>query len=130
MTWEAIAAFIALGITIITSVVFVVRGISNIEENLRKYFDHKHDGQKGFLMLEVDKSRTMFGETVEAIRRHADLAHNRIDGALLKVQQVELYIRDEYVEIDSFNAALTRVEKTIDTIDGKVDQLITRTAKL
>ncbi len=130
MTWEAIAAFVGLGITIITSVVSVMRGLAKIEQNLRKFFEDKQEGAKGMLMLEVDKSRHMFGETVQAIRLHSDLAHTRVDGTLLKMQEIELYIRDNYVEIDSFNAALDRVEKTVDGIDVKVDQLIMRTARL
>jgi len=45
---------------------------------------------------------------------------------IIKHQDLELYIRDNYVEIDSFNAVLQRLEKTIDAMDGKIDELMSR----
>lgn len=126
MSWEAIAAFIALGITIISSVVLTMRGLARIELNLRNYFEQKQAETYRVIREDIDDSRKMFGETVEAVRRHSDLAHQRVDTLMLRHQELELYIRDNYVEIDSFNAVLARLEKAIDGIDGKVDELMAR----
>lgn len=126
MSPEAIAAFIALGLTVITSVVLTMRGLAKIELNLRTYFEQKQIETYRVIRADIDESRKMFGETVEAARRHADIAHTRIDMLLIKHQDLELYIRDNYVEIDSFNTALQRLEKTIDGIDSKVDELMSR----
>lgn len=126
MSWEAIAAFIALGITIISSVVLTMRGLARIELNLRNYFERKQEETYRVLRQDIDASRTMFGESVKAARQHSDNAHTRIDMFIIKHQDLELYIRDNYVEIDSFNAVLARLEKAIDGIDGKVDELMSR----
>lgn len=126
MSWEAIAAFCALGLTILVTLVLTMRGLARIEENLRTYFETKQKETTGVLMLEVDRSRTMFGETVKAARQHSEDAHERIDKLIIRHQELELYIRDNYVEIDSFNIALARIEKTIDGMDVKIDQLMTR----
>lgn len=126
MSWEAIAAFSMLGLTIITSIIFTMRGVSKIEVNLRRYFEDKQKETNGILMLEVDRSRTMFGETVKSVRQHSEDAHERIDKLLIKHQELELYIRDNYVEITSFNTALNRIEKTVDGMDVKIDTLMTR----
>lgn len=126
MSWEAIAAFCALGFTILVTLVLTMRGLAKTEENLRTYFDTKQKETTGVLMLEVDRSRTMFGETVKAARQHSEDAHERVDQLLIKHQQLELYIRDNYVEIDSFNTALGRIEKTVDGMDVKIDSLMAR----
>lgn len=126
MSWEAIAAFCGLGLTILVTLVLTMRGLARIEENLRTYFETKQKETTGVLMLEVDRSRTMFGETVKAARQHSEDAHERIDKLIIRHQELELYIRDNYVEIDSFNIALARIEKTIDGMDVKIDQLMTR----
>lgn len=126
MSWEAIAAFSMLGLTIITSIVLTMRGVGKIEVNLRRYFEDKQKETNGILMLEVDRSRTMFGETVKSVRQHSEDAHERVDRLLIKHQELELYIRDNYVEITSFNTALNRIEKTVDGMDVKIDTLMTR----
>jgi hypothetical protein len=126
MSPEAIAAFIALGLTIITSVVMTMRGLARIELNLRTYFEAKQVETYRVVRLDIDESRRMFGETVEAVRRHADLAHQRYDTLIIKHQDLELYIRDNYVEIESFNTALGRIERTIDGMDTKIDLLMAK----
>lgn len=126
MTPEVIAAFCALGITAITSLVLIMRGIAKIEENLRIHIEMKQKESTGVLMLEVDRSRTMFGESVKAVRQHSEDAHERIDKAIMKHQELEIYIRDNYVEIDSFNVAVSRIEKTVDGMDLKIDKLMSR----
>lgn len=126
MTWEAIAAFITLGFTIITSVVLTMRGLAKIELNLRNYFEKKHEAITIQLGVKIDESRMMFGEAVKAARLHADLAHHKYENLLIKHQELELYIRDNYVEIDSFNIAVTRIERTVDGMDVKIDKLMAR----
>lgn len=126
MSPEAIAAFIALGLTVITSVVLTMRGLAKIELNLRNYFEQKQLETYRVIRADIDESRKMFGETVEAVRRHADLAHTRVDALMIQHQKLELYIRDNYVEIDSFNAVLQRIEKTMDAMDAKIDELMSR----
>lgn len=124
MSGEVIAAFVGLGITGITSLVIIMRGIAKIEQSLRDEIGVKQKESTGVLMLEVDRSRTMFGESVKAVRQHSEDAHDRIDKVIMKHQELEIYIRDNYVEIDSFNVALGRIEKTIDGMDVKIDKLI------
>lgn len=126
MSWEAVASFCAIGLTVLISIIVTTRKLSEIEINLREYFENKQKETNGVLMLEVDRSRTMFGETVRAVRQHSEDAHDRIDKLLIKHQELELYIRDNYVEITSFNTALSRIEKTVDGMDAKIDTLMTR----
>lgn len=126
MSPEAIAAFIALGLTIITSVVLTMRGLARIELNLRTYFETKQTETYRVLRVDIDDSRKLFGETVKAAKEHADLAHQKYENLLIRHQELELYIRDNYVEIDSFNTALQRIEKTMDSMDGKIDELMSR----
>lgn len=126
MSWEAVAAFCAIGLTVLISIIVTTRKLSEIEINLREYFENKQKETNGVLMLEVDRSRTMFGETVRAVRQHSEDAHDRIDKLLIKHQELELYIRDNYVEITSFNTALSRIEKTVDGMDTKIDTLMAR----
>lgn len=126
MSWEAIAAFASLGITIITALVLTMRGLAKIEQNLRAYFDTKQIETYVTLRQDINASRDMFGESVKAAREHANLAHHKYDTLLARHQELELYIRDNYVEIDSFNVALTRLERTVDGIDLKVDKLMAK----
>lgn len=126
MAWEAIAAFIALGITIITSVVMTMRGLAKIEFNLRAYFDKRQLETYNSLKTEINISREMFGETVKAAKEHAEQAHKRVDQVIIAHQKLELYIRDNFIEVNSFNTAVTRIEKTIDSILLKVDKLVNR----
>jgi hypothetical protein len=126
MSPEAIAAFIALGFTVITSVVLTMRGLTRIELNLRTYFETKQTETYRVLRLDIDDSREMFGEAVKAAREHADLAHQKYENMLIRHQELELYIRDNYVEIDSFNAQFARIERTMDSMDGKIDELMAR----
>lgn len=126
MSWEAIAAFAALGVTIIGSVVATMRGLAKIEANLREYFEKKQTETYRVLREDIDDSRAMFGESVKAAREHADLSHHRVDALMVKHQELELYIRDNYVEIASFNAVLQRLEKTIDGMDSKIDVLMSQ----
>jgi hypothetical protein len=126
MSWEAIAAFVALGFTVITSVVVTMRGLAKIELNLRTYFEQKQVEIAITLRHDIDRSREMFGETVKAAREHADIAHQKIDAMLIRHQELELYVRDNYVQVNSFNAALNRLENTIDGMDLKIDKLMER----
>ena len=126
MSPEAIAAFVALGFTIISSVVITMRGLAKIELNLREYFEKKQTETYQVLREDIDASRDLFGESLKAVKQHSETAHTRIDMLIIKHQDLELYIRDNYVEIDSFNAVLQRLEKTIDAIDGKIDELMSR----
>lgn len=126
MSWEAIAAFIALGLTIITSLVLVMRGLWRIENNMRKYFDDKQKEARIAIKEDINESRNMFGESVKAAKEHADIAHHKIDALLIRHQNLELYIRDKYVEIDSFNVAFMRIEKAFDVMDQKIDTLMSR----
>lgn len=126
MSWEAVAAFSGLGFTVITALVLTMRGLAKIEANLREYFDSKQTETYVVLRRDIDASRDMFGETVKAAKEHANLAHHKYDTLLARHQELELYIRDNYVEIDSFNSALGRLEKTVDGIDMKVDTLMAR----
>src|ERR1700722_18484831 len=97
MTWEAIAAFCGLGITVITSVVLTMRGLAKIELNLRNYFEKKHEAITIQLNRKIDESREMFGEAVKATREHANQAHTKYENLLIRHQELELYIRDHYV---------------------------------
>ncbi len=126
MSWEAIAAFCALGFTVLTALVLTMRGLAKIELNLRNYFDHKQIESQRTFREEINASREMFGESVKAAKEHAEIAHHRIDDLTIKHQSLELYIRDNYVETSSFNTALNRIEKTIDGMDEKIDTLMTR----
>ena len=126
MSWEAIAAFCMLGLTVLTSVVLTMRGLGKIELSLRNYFEKKHEAITIQLNHKIDASREMFGEAVKAARLHADLAHQKYESLLIRHQELELYIRDNYVEIDSFQIALSRLEKTIDAMDAKIDVLMTQ----
>jgi len=126
MSPEAIAAFVALGFTIISSVVITMRGLAKIELNLREYFEKKQTETYRVLREDIDASRDLFGESLKAVKQHSETAHTRIDMLIIKHQDLELYIRDNYVEIDSFNAVLQRLEKTIDAMDGKIDELMSR----
>jgi len=126
MSPEAIAAFVALGFTIISSVVITMRGLAKIELNLREYFEKKQTETYQVLREDIDASRDLFGESLKAVKQHSETAHTRIDMLIIKHQDLELYIRDNYVEIDSFNAVLQRLEKTIDAMDGKIDELMSR----
>lgn len=126
MSWEAIAAFIALGFTIITSVVVTMRGLAKIELNLRNYFEKKQMETASALRQDIDRSREMFGETIKAAKEHANLAHLKFDSLLINHQQLELYIRDHYVSIPAFEAALKRIESSIEGMDLKIDELMKR----
>ena len=126
MSWEAIAAFTMLGLSVLTSLVLVMRALWKIESNLRIYFEDKQKETKASLREEINESREMFGESVRAVREHADIAYRQINDATLKHQQLELYIRDNYVETSSFNVALARIERTIDGMDTKIDTLMSR----
>lgn len=126
MSWEAIAAFTMLGLTVVSSLILMMRGLAKIEFNLRTHFEEKQKETQTALRLDINASREMFGETVKAAKEHANLAHHKYDALLIRHQDLELYIRDNYVEIDSFNVALGRIEKTIDGMDQKIDTLMTR----
>lgn len=126
MSWEAIAAFLGLGFTGVTSLILIMRGLAKIEANLRGYFDERQKESQIALREDINASRSMFGESVKAAKEHADIAHRKIDALTIRHQDLELYIRDNYVEINSFNTALERIEKTIDGMDIKIDKLMTR----
>lgn len=125
MSAEAIAAFMALGITVISSVVLIMRGLAKVEANLRDYFEKKHETIIAQTNAKIDESRNMFGEAVKAVREHADRAHTKYDALMIEHQRLELYLRDHYVSIPTFDATLKRIETTIGEIDEKVDRLIT-----
>lgn len=126
MSWEAIAAFAALGFTVIASVVATMRGLARIELNLRNYFETKQTETFKVLREDIDESRSMFGESVKAVREHSNLAHEKYDNILIRHQELELYIRDNYVSIPSFEATLRRIESSIDGMDKKIDGLMAR----
>lgn len=124
MTWEAIAAFFAIWITVVSAAIIVTRKLSEVEINLRKYTDDQVEKSKAQLLLSVDHSRSYFAESVKAAREHANLAHGRVDAITIEHQKLELYIRDNYVEVDSFNEALGRIEKAVDKLWDKMDKML------
>lgn len=126
MSWEAIAAFALLGVTVITSLILTMRGLAKIESNLHEYIDGKHESNSVKLMIEVDRSRDMFGESLKAVKQHAEIAHTRVDQIIIRHQDLELYIRDKYMEIKDFDAVMVRLERTIDSMDSKIDKLMAR----
>lgn len=126
MSWEAVAAFAALGFTILTALVLTMRGLARIELSLRNYFEQKQIETLKALREDINASRTMFGETIRAAREHADLAHKRIEDLVIRHQELELYVRDNYVSMPAFEQTLQRVELGISKIDEKVDQLMQR----
>ncbi len=128
MSWEAIAAFTMLGITAITSLVLMMRGLARMETNHRVYFEKRLGEMQNVLHSDINDSREMFGESIKAVKEHSIQAHFKYDALMIAHQKLELYLRDHYVEIDSFNVALARIERTMDSIDLKVDNLISRKA--
>ncbi len=126
MSWDAIAAFTALGFTVLTSVVVMMRGLAKIELNLRNYFEVKQVEMLRSVREDISESRNMFGETVKAAKEHANIAHEKIDDVIIRHQSLELYIRDNYVSIPAFEAALKRIESSIIGMDLKIDELMKR----
>lgn len=126
MSWEAIAAFALLGVTIISSLILMMRGLARIENNLRAYFEQKQLETYATIRLDISASREMFGESVRAVKEHANLAHSKLDALLIRHQALELYIRDNYVEIESFNTAFGRLERVVEGMDTKIDKLMSR----
>lgn len=126
MTWEAIFLLMTLVFSVLVTIVVTTRKLSEIETNIREYFDNKDKDTRGFLMLAIDRSRTDFSETVRAVKQHSQDAHERIDAVLVDIKNVELYIRDKYVSLDYFNLTIARIEKTMDLINKKLDELIDR----
>lgn len=126
MSWEQIVAFAALFCTVVGGVMRMMRTAQTDKEEVIAHIDVKDKETRGQLMLAVDRSRTEFGETVKAIKQHSMDAHDRVDRLIIKHQELELYIRDNYVEVESFDKALGRVERTVDGIDEKVDKLMQR----
>lgn len=112
--------------SVLVTIVVTTRKLSEIETNIREYFDNKDKDTRGFLMLAIDRSRTDFSETVRAVKQHSQDAHERIDAVLVDIKNVELYIRDKYVSLDYFNLTIARIEKTMDLINKKLDELIDR----
>lgn len=130
MSWELICSFAGIFLTVVTGVVKIMRTAQKDKEEIITQIDTKDKETRGVLMLAVDRSRTDFAESLKALRQHSQDAHERVDHMLIKHQELELYIRDNYVEIDSFEKALGRVEKTVDGIDAKVDALMQRIPKI
>jgi predicted metallo-beta-lactamase superfamily hydrolase len=75
------------------------------------------------MITELKKTRGDFAETVRAIKEHADSAHRRLDQITIKIQEVELYIRDHYIEDPTFQAAMGRLEEEMRDLGLKIDKM-------
>lgn len=100
MMWEyagpifTIASFV---LTAIGMLVAVTRSLSNMEMGLRKAINDSRD--------EIEEKQQVmareFGETVKALKEH--------------VHHIETWARDEFVRKGSFEQALGRMERTLES---------------
>lgn len=119
MTWEAIAAFTGIGLTVLGAFFYSIRKLTSMEFSLKETGQMRHENT----IQELKKTRADFAETVRAIREHADLAHRRLDQVTIKIQEVELYIRDHYIEDPTFQSAMTKLEEEMRGLGGKIDKM-------
>lgn len=66
-------------------------------------------------VVDLDVMRREVGETVSAIRA--------------KVHEIETWARDEFVRKNSFEAVISRVEKSLDQLGDRIDKRLDRLAE-
>lgn len=109
--------------SVVGVVLWLTKQFSETRHTLRGAMDQRYSILEEKNEVGISDSKTQFGESISAVRQHSQDAHERIDKMIIKLQEVELYIRDNYIEVDSFNAAMARVEKAVGGLDSKFDKL-------
>lgn len=109
MTVENIIALFGLGGGVLGVFFYSIRKLTSMEFTIVETGKIRHAN----LLHEVNRNREQFVETIQAIRAHSDNAHKRVDQLMLKIQEVELYIRDHYVQDGTFEEAISRLRDEI-----------------
>jgi hypothetical protein len=125
-TWQFALGVLGIMITIVGGFIKMTRKVSEVEISLLEKIEAKDKETRGQLMLAVDRSRTEFGESLKAIKQHSIDAHERIDHLHIKHQELELYIRDNFVGVPSFKDFAGRVEKFMERLDEKMTKFFSR----
>lgn len=114
-TWIMVAiAAVGCLLTSITLVVKVTNAIASLKENISKAVK---DLKKEF-DEENDNLRHEMGEALKPIREHISLYEK-------KHYELELYMRDNFIEVDTFRNALTEIKDLINEVKVNVKEMNT-----
>lgn len=114
-SWLVAVILGAVGFTVQSVVMAFVfaRKLSEVEIGVRREItEHQESDSREFAKIreeirdEADQARSQVGETVAAIRT--------------KVNEVELFARDEFLRKGSFNAVIDRLEKRLIRIEDGI----------
>lgn len=106
--------FAGIIITIIGATVRITRFISKQNEELTQLVYRKFNEARLNLDSESGKLRLEFGETLKALKVHVERYEE-------KLYQVEIYIRDNYIEVPTFKDIIDDIKKDIRDLSGKLD---------
>lgn len=111
----AIAAIGCL-LTSITLIVKVTNLVAAIEPTMTAKIAEAMRLLRQEFKEENDVLRHEFGETLKPIREHIRIYET-------KHQELELYIRDNYIEVDTFKNALTDIKDLIKEVKNDVKKI-------
>lgn len=106
-------------VTTIGATIRITRFISKENRNLEQLVYRKFTEAKSNLDTEADKLRHEFGETIKALRTHVEIYEE-------KLYNVELYIRDNYIEVPTFKEVINELKKDIKDLTKKLDDFFKR----
>jgi hypothetical protein len=109
--------YVGLG-TAVAILVHAVRAtwkLSRVEKELRDYFDAQVDN----LQLDVAKLERSGTERAETLRHEFGETGTALR---TKIHEVETWSRDTFVRKDSFETAISRIEKTTENAVNKIDK--------
>lgn len=101
-------AITALGLNVIVAIVGLTWGLGKIRDTVRDEIDvHRNR-----IDAEIDNVRLEFGESVRAVRQ--------------KINDVELWTRDNLVKKDSFGTVTDRISREVRDLGERLDKRLER----
>lgn len=120
--WHLWLGIAGLLITIIGATIKITRFISKENDILKTLLYNKFNEAKEDIDNETNNLRHEFGETLKSLRTHVEAYEQ-------KLYQVELYIRDNYIEVPTFSEVIKEIKADIKALSIKLDTLLARPIK-
>lgn len=113
-SWQFWLGFAGIIITIMGATVRITRFVSVQNEILKDLVYRKFNEARLNLDSESGKLRQEFGETLKALKSHVERYEE-------KLYQVELYIRDNYIEVPTFRDIINEIKANLKELSTKLD---------
>lgn len=127
MSNTEILALTAIGLTIITNVINLTWGASQISKKVEEKFTEKLEDYKAIVAIELKRLGEAIIETEQTMSQRTGEVGNALRD---KITQVEFFVRDTYVEKDDLKQIISMMDENMkmrfDLLQSTVNRLADR----